>query len=71
MQASRILVAAAILAAASVAQNIQPPKTNLKVGDEAPNFTLPSTSGQKVTLADFRGKNAVVVAFFPAAFTGG
>jgi peroxiredoxin len=43
----------------------------LKVGDEAPNFTLGSTAGAKVTLSDFKGKNPVVLAFFPAAFTGG
>jgi cytochrome oxidase Cu insertion factor (SCO1/SenC/PrrC family) len=48
-----------------------PPKTNLKVGDMAPDFTLPSTAGKPVTLSDFRGKSAVVLAFFPAAFTGG
>jgi peroxiredoxin len=43
----------------------------LKVGDVAPNFTLTGTMGGKVTLADFKGKNPVVLAFFPAAFTGG
>ena len=43
----------------------------LKVGDVAPNFTLTGTIGGKVTLADFKGKNPVVLAFFPAAFTGG
>jgi len=43
----------------------------LKVGDAAPNFSLSSTSGGKVTLADFKGKSPVVLAFFPAAFTGG
>jgi peroxiredoxin len=37
----------------------------------APDFTLPSTTGQKVTLSSFRGKNNVVLAFFPAAFTAG
>jgi peroxiredoxin len=57
-------------AAALIAQ-INPPKTHLKVGDEAPDFTLPSTSGEKVKLSDFRGKKNVVLAFFPAAFTGG
>jgi cytochrome oxidase Cu insertion factor (SCO1/SenC/PrrC family) len=57
------------LAAQQAAQ--QPPKTNLKVGDMAPDFTLPSTAGKPVTLSDFRGKSAVVLAFFPAAFTGG
>ena len=53
------------------AQNVTPPKTNLKVGDEAPDFTLPDTNGKPVKLSDFRGKKAVVLAFFPAAFTGG
>jgi peroxiredoxin len=48
-----------------------PPKTQLKVGDEAPDFALPSTTGQPVKLSDFRGKKNVVLAFFPAAFTGG
>ena len=43
----------------------------LKVGDQAPNFTLGSTAGGKVTLTDLKGKNPVVLAFFPAAFTGG
>ena len=56
--------------AAMLAQQPGDP-TPLKVGDEAPNFTLSSTMGGKVTLADFKGRNPVVVAFFPAAFTGG
>ena len=68
----KIRVALVTLATAGflVAQ-VNPPKTHLKVGDEAPDFTLPSTSGQPVKLSDFRGKKAVVLAFFPAAFTGG
>ena len=45
--------------------------THLKAGDMAPDFTLPSTTGQDFKLSDYRGKSAVVVAFFPAAFTGG
>lgn len=61
-----------VLAAAGLfAQTVAPPKTHLKVGDTAPDFTLPSTQGGKVTLSDFRGKNTVVLAFYPAAFTGG
>lgn len=48
-----------------------PGKTTLKVGDMAPDFSLPSTAGQPVKLSDFRGKKNVVLAFYPAAFTGG
>ena len=62
---------AAVLVASLFAQNIQPPHTTLKEGDMAPDFTLPSSQGGRVTLSSFRGKNAVVLAFFPAAFTGG
>ena len=62
---------AGLFAANLLAQNIQPPHTQLKEGDMAPDFTLPSTQGGKVTLSSFRGKNTVVLAFFPAAFTGG
>lgn len=39
------------------------------VGEPAPEFTLPSTSGTDVTLAQFRGKSNVLLAFFPLAFT--
>ncbi|MBV8553228.1 MAG: redoxin domain-containing protein [Acidobacteriaceae bacterium] len=48
-----------------------PPSSTLKVGDKAPDFTLPSTDGKSVHLADYIGKSTVVLAFFPAAFTGG
>ena len=50
---------------------VTPPKTTLKVGDTAPDFELPSTTGKPFKLSDYHGKNAVVLAFFPAAFTGG
>jgi len=39
------------------------------VGQPAPEFTLPSTSGTDVSLVQFRGKSSVVLAFFPLAFT--
>ena len=67
----RTIVCGALLAAGAFAQGQQPPKTHLKEGDMAPDFTLVATTGGKVTLSDFRGKNFVVLAFFPAAFTGG
>ena len=43
----------------------------LKVGDAAPDFTLPDLKGEKVKLSDFRGKSNVVLAFYVFAFTGG
>jgi peroxiredoxin len=46
-------------------------KTNLKVGDVAPDFTLTSNKWEKVKLSDFRGKKNVILAFYVLAFTGG
>jgi peroxiredoxin len=60
--------AAALAAGMAWAQN--PPKTHLKVGDTAPDIELPATTGDKVKLSNLRG-STVVLAFFPAAFTGG
>jgi len=45
--------------------------THLKVGDVAPEFTLPDQNGTPVKLSDFRGKKNVVLAFYVFAFTGG
>jgi len=44
-------------------------KPKLKVGDRAPDFTLPSISGEKVSLSQYRGKKNVVISFVPAAWT--
>jgi peroxiredoxin len=41
-----------------------------QAGDAAPDFTAKSTSGDSVSLAQFRGKKNVLLAFFPLAFTG-
>ena len=54
------------LATAAMAQTV-----DLKVGDQAPNFKLQATDGKTYQLSDFKGKQAVVVAWFPAAFTRG
>jgi len=48
-----------------------PPKTHLKVGQPAPDFTLPDTAGKPFKLSDFKGKKNVVLAFYVLAFTGG
>ncbi len=47
------------------------PVAELKVGDAAPDFSLPASDGNTYKLADFKGKKAVVIAWFPKAFTGG
>lgn len=41
----------------------------VKVGDRAPDFTLPAVRGDKVTLSQYRGKKNVVISFVPAAWT--
>lgn len=43
----------------------------LKVGDEAPDFSLPDTEGKQVTLSSLLERGPVVVAFFHKAFTPG
>ena len=43
----------------------------LKVGDAAPDFALPGSDGKTYKLSDYKGKQAVVIAWFPKAFTGG
>ena len=44
---------------------------DLKVGDAAPDFALQATDGKTYKLADFKGKQAIVLAWFPKAFTQG
>ncbi len=45
--------------------------TALKVGDRAPDFTLPDTDGTPVTLSQLLRKGPVILAFYPKAFTPG
>lgn len=49
----------------------QAPAAVLKVGDTAPDFSLQASDGKTYKLSDFRGKQAVVLAWFPAAFSNG
>jgi peroxiredoxin Q/BCP len=44
---------------------------SLKVGDKAPDFTLPDTDGKPVSLSALLASGPVIVAFFPKAFTPG
>ena len=65
------LVLLAVLSIVALAQQQPPPKTNLKVGDPAPDFTLRATDGKTYKLSDFKGKKNVVLAIYVLAFTGG
>ena len=65
---------AALLAAGlitALGMGVMAQNAELKVGDPAPNFKLQATDGKTYQLSDFKGKKAVVVAWFPKAFTQG
>ena len=44
-------------------------KLKVSVGEPAPDFTLPSVAGEKITLSQFKGEKNVVISFVPAAWT--
>lgn len=44
-------------------------KLKVKIGEKAPDFTLPSLSGEKISLSQFNGEKNVVISFVPAAWT--
>jgi thioredoxin-dependent peroxiredoxin len=50
---------------------IEPSGVQLRAGDPAPDFTLPGSDGRVYKLSDFLGRQAVVIAWFPRAFTPG
>jgi peroxiredoxin Q/BCP len=61
----------AIGLAAALAVGLQAQATELKVGDTAPDFSMQASDGKTYKLSEFKGKKAVVVAWFPKAFTQG
>ena len=65
------LVLLAVFGVVALGQQPAPPKTHLKVGDAAPDFTLRATDGKSYKLSDFKGKKNVVLAIYVLAFTGG
>ena len=60
-------LAFSLLATTALAQT----PVELKVGDMAPSFKLEGSDGKTYNLADYKGKSAVVLAWFPKAFTSG
>jgi len=71
------LITPAIGASAAYKDNIYNPgqlkpidsQLRVKVGEPAPDFTLPSVTGEKLTLSRFKGEKNVVISFVPAAWT--
>ena len=70
MTQTRLRVAACA-ALVAIASTLAAQTAPLKVGDKAPDFTLPDQNGNKVSLSQFAGKKNVVLAFYVLAFTGG
>jgi len=67
---ARTLIAATLAFATAFCSGLAG-AADLAVGDVAPNFTLEGTDGKTYTLADFKGKQAVVLAWYPRAYTSG
>ena len=65
------IAAASLGLAALLSQAPASAAEELKVGDKAPDFTLKATDGKTYSLADFKGKKGVVLAWFPKADTPG
>jgi peroxiredoxin Q/BCP len=68
MRSAMVVAAMLMMATAGGAQT---PAPELKVGDPAPDFSLQASDGKTYKLSDFKGKQAVVLAWFPKAFTQG
>lgn len=71
LSASILVAAAGLLWCAEETTMTDQQSKALAVGDEAPAFTLPGSDGVEHSLSDHLGKRAVVLAWFPKAFTGG
>src|ERR1700704_6676166 len=69
-----MIVATFALGATALAAQTPAPAANpneLKVGDQAPDFTLQAGDGKTYKLSDYKDKQAVVIAWFPKAYTSG
>jgi peroxiredoxin Q/BCP len=67
----KLILLTSLCAGALMAGTVAARAADLKAGDAAPDFSLPGSDGKTYKLSDFKGKKAVVVAWFPRAFTGG
>src|SRR5262249_47634954 len=75
MRVMTMVTAFALGAAAAAGAQTAPPagdtQVELKVGDHAPDFSLQASDGKTYKLSDFKGKQEVVLAWFPKALTSG
>jgi peroxiredoxin Q/BCP len=60
-----------LLAAAGALVSSMAPAADLSPGDAAPDFSLVGSDGKTYKLSDYKGRQAVVLAWFPKAFTSG
>jgi thioredoxin-dependent peroxiredoxin len=63
--------AAVVVGVFNAVTNADKRRVELAPGDRAPDFSLPGSDGRTYRLADLVGGSAVVLAWFPKAFTGG
>ena len=63
---SKLLLVGVLLAGVLVGAGVA---TALEVGEEAPDFTLPSTLGENLSLRQFRGKHLVLIEFYGQDFS--
>ncbi len=66
-----VLIGISAFVTTAYGQNTTKGEKGLKIGDVAPDFELKGTDGKTYKLSDFKGKSAVVVAWYPKALTGG
>ena len=69
MRRAQILATAGLCLALATAHAED--KAVVKEGEKAPDFKLNASDGKEYSLKQFAGKQAVVIAWFPKAFTGG
>lgn len=73
----RLIAAVALLAVSCASSGVEksaeasPPAATEGELVKAPDFQLPGSDGKEYSLAQFKGKQPVVLAWFPKAFTGG
>lgn len=66
MELGVLLIGVLLVLAVAIAQEVGRPPPG--VGEQAPDFTLPSTTGEEISLREFRGKKHVLLEFYGVDF---